>query len=318
MSIRITGLLRLSEEINAQIFHILSENPSAAVLSFSNPAISALHQRLLQAAASVEELCGRRGAAPADLPTPSLRAYQWIRFLGSKRRLLEHLHACREFHLLAQTAASSRTLTKQSQQIRLKLYPSNYLYLAKKNRHERRIEIHQGFMRAPAEVKQAIVHSALNGRLAEATRRIQAYARGEKFREVSQALADTGQVNNLSSKGKVYDLAKIYERLNRDYFKGRLARPTLKWSRTPARRRLGYYEPDSGSITISRRLDRPDVDLLLVEYILFHEMLHQSQGVQVVNGRRRAHTSEFKRAERFFRGYQQAQKLMKDLSQKAD
>lgn len=318
MSIRITGLLRLSEEINRQIFDILAENPGAADLSFSNPAIAALHQRLLQAAQSVEDLCSRRGAAPADLPTPSLRAYQWMRFLGGKRRLLEHLRACREFHLLVQTTASNRTLLKQAERIRLKLYPSNYLYLAKKNRHERRIEIHQGFMRAPAEVRQAIVDCALNGRSAESTRRIQAYAKGEDFRLVSQALAETGQVNNLSSNGKVYDLAEIYERLNRDYFKGRLARPTLKWSRTAARRRLGYYEPDSGSITISRRLDRPDVDPLLVEYILFHEMLHQSQGVQVVNGRRRAHTSAFKRAERLFKGYRQAQKLMKDLGQKVD
>jgi hypothetical protein len=311
-------LLRLSEEINTQIFLILGENPGIADLSFSNPSIAALHQRLLQAVQSVEELCSRRGAAPADLPTPSLRAYQWMHFLGSKRRLLEHLRACREFHLLVQTAASNRTLLKQAERIRLKLYPSSYLYLAKKSRRERRVEIHQGFMHAPAEIKQAIMKSALNGRTAEATRRIQAYARAEEFRAVSQALAETGQVNNLSSKGKTYDLAEIYERLNQEYFKGRLARPTLKWSRTPARRRLGYFEPDSGSITISRRLDRADVDDLLVEYILFHEMLHQSQGVQVVNGRRRAHTGDFKRAERLFKGYRQAQKLMKDLGQKAD
>ena len=318
MSIRITGLLRLTEEINRQIFQILSDNPDGANLSFSNPEIARLHQRLQEAARSVEELCGRRGAAPTDLPTPSLRAYQWTRFLGSKRRLLEHLRACREFLLIIQSCAARRKPSQQNERIRLKLYPSNYLYLAKKNRHERRIEIHQGFMHAPTEVKQAIVENALRGQSTEATRRIKTYAKGEAFRQVSQELAETGQVNNLSSKGKAYDLAEIYERLNREYFKGELTRPTLKWSRTTARRRLGYFEPDSGTITISRRLDRADVDPLLVDYILFHEMLHQSQGVQMVNGRRRAHTSAFKQAERRFRGYEQAQRLMKDLSQKPD
>lgn len=316
MSIRITGLVGLTGKYNEEIFTILSDCQINSEITFSNPAITNLHQQFIHSARAVKELCDQHGGTPADLPVPTLRAYQWMQFLGQKKWLLEHLRACHEFLIHVQTARSSLKRTRKLNRIVLKVYPSIYLYAGKRNNFEERIEIHEGFIRAPAEIKQAIVQSAFNGRSPKYTKQIKAYARHEDFILISQALSNIGTVNKLTAKGKIFDLAEIYKRINQDYFNNQLRRPRLVWSSQAAKRRLGFFEPMSGAITISRRLDRPDVDPLLVEYILYHEMLHQSLGISLVNGRRHAHTREFKQAERQFKGYQQAQILMKALHHK--
>jgi len=318
MSIRISGLVCLTSNINAEIFHLFEEYPGMPDISFSNPAIINLRERFLQTARSVEDICAQNGISPMDLPTPSLRAYQWVRFLSSKKWLLEHLSACRDFQLQALAASAPRKRLESPTRIELKVYPSSYLFLCKKNRYQWRVEIHEGFIRAPMQVKQAIILSALNGRSAELNHLIRASSKQSGFLQVCQALNEIMKANNQSTKGKVYDLKEIYERLNQEYFNGVLRRPNLRWSMRPAKCRLGYFGPDSGAITLSRRLDQSDVNPLLVEYILYHEMLHQSQGIKLINGRRRAHTHEFKRAEQRFKGYQQAQKLMKSLNQQSD
>ena len=317
MSIRMTGLVASASVIDQQIFDLVAENRTSLHGLLSHPFLNRIQQELSRQVLKVNDLCERKGATPADLPTPSLRAYQWMRLLSHTRWLHDHVRACAEF--LEQTTAFHRSLLpRRYEKISLKIYPSSYLYISKRNRAQLRLEVHEGFIRAPVEVKAAIVQSALHGRSAGQSRLIRAYTRQADFILICRTLNDIGQINSLSSNGKVFDLGEIYDRLNHKYFANRLTRPVLRWSNQAAKRRLGYYEPDSGGITISRRLDRHDVDPLLVEYILYHEMLHQHFGITLVNGRRRAHTREFKRKERQFSGYDQALLLMKSLASQPD
>ena len=46
-----------------------------------------------------------------------------------------------------------------------------------------------------------------------------------------------------------------------------------------------------------------------------HELPHKALGVRVVNGRRYAHTPAFRRAERRFRYYNEAQEYLQKLGQ---
>jgi len=50
-----------------------------------------------------------------------------------------------------------------------------------------------------------------------------------------------------------------------------MARPLLGWSRQPSRVTLGHYDPSHNAIILSRLLDREEVPVLAVEYVLFHE-----------------------------------------------
>ena len=84
-----------------------------------------------------------------------------------------------------------------------------------------------------------------------------------------------------SAAGHHYHLEEIFEDLNRRFFHGLMGRPQLTWSRAQARNRLGHYDPAHNAIVISRVFDHPRVPRFVVEYIMFHEMLHLKHPVKL-------------------------------------
>ena len=56
---------------------------------------------------------------------------------------------------------------------------------------------------------------------------------------------------------------------------------------------MGSYSVEDRLIRIHASLDRPFVPRLFVEWIVYHEMLHQKHDIPVVGGRRQFHTPEF-------------------------
>jgi hypothetical protein len=114
-------------------------------------------------------------------------------------------------------------------------------------------------------------------------------------------------------RGQHHDLEEIFEELNRAYFGGLLARPTLSWSRRISRSMLGHYDPSHNAIIISRIFDQPGIPRLGLEYVLFHEMLHLRYPVDHRGARRRVHTREFREAEKAFPRLGEAKALLKHL-----
>ena len=90
--------------------------------------------------------------------------------------------------------------------------------------------------------------------------------------------------------GDRYNLEEIFEELNQRYFHGLMARPLLGWSRKVSRVMLGHFDPSHNAIMLSRLLDRAEVPRLVVEYVLFHEMLHLRFPVEHRGARRCVHT----------------------------
>jgi len=113
-----------------------------------------------------------------------------------------------------------------------------------------------------------------------------------------------------SAQGAVYDLEKIFGRLNRRYFDGEMEKPVLTWSQRKARSILGHHDAAHDTITISKALDSREVPEWFVEYIVFHEMLHIKHPARIINGRRYYHTSAFRTEEQSYPRYQQAQEWL--------
>jgi hypothetical protein len=114
--------------------------------------------------------------------------------------------------------------------------------------------------------------------------------------------------------GKVYDLDRMFTKLNRDYFDGQIPKPTLTWSQRRTKSILGHHDRVYESITISKTLDSVDVPEWFVEYVLYHEMLHIKHPARLIKGRRYYHTSAFRLDERRFPHYEQAQKWLERLA----
>jgi hypothetical protein len=117
-----------------------------------------------------------------------------------------------------------------------------------------------------------------------------------------------------SPQGRVYDLERMFVRLNRRYFQSELEKPTITWSQRRTRRILGHHDRVYSTITISKSLDSPEVPEWFVEYILYHEMLHIKHPARLVNGRRYYHTSSFRADERRFPSYDDAQRWLAKVS----
>jgi hypothetical protein len=107
--------------------------------------------------------------------------------------------------------------------------------------------------------------------------------------------------------GEVYDLESMFARLNREYFREALEKPTLTWSARRTYRILGHHDATHNTIVLSRSLDDRSVPRFVVEYVLFHEMLHIAHPAKHVNGRRYHHTPAFRRDERKFAYYEEAE-----------
>ena len=111
-----------------------------------------------------------------------------------------------------------------------------------------------------------------------------------------------------SSKGEVYDLDEMFALLNFWYFGGRLERPTLTWSPRKSYHILGHHDSTHDTISVSRSLDSRNVPRFVVEFVLFHEMLHIAHPAQHLNGRRYHHTAAFRRDERRFSRFDEAER----------
>jgi hypothetical protein len=110
-----------------------------------------------------------------------------------------------------------------------------------------------------------------------------------------------------TAKGSVYDLDQIFDSVNRIYFGDTIPRPVLTWSSRKTYRILGHHDAAHEHVAISRSLDSVDVPRYVVEYVVFHEMLHIAHPTQHINGRRYNHTAAFKRDERKFAYFEQAE-----------
>jgi hypothetical protein len=118
-----------------------------------------------------------------------------------------------------------------------------------------------------------------------------------------------------SARGRVYDLDRMFQRLNRRYFEGRLAKPTLTWSQRRTRRILGHHDAAHETIVVSRTLDAHDVPEWFVEYVLFHEMLHIKHRARLIKGRLYRHTNAFRAEEQRFPYYEAAQDWLNHLAE---
>ena len=116
-----------------------------------------------------------------------------------------------------------------------------------------------------------------------------------------------------SARGFFYDLDAVFEDLNARFFHGLMARPLMSWSQLRTRHILGHYDPAHNAIIISRIFDHPSVPSYVLEYIVYHEMLHLKHPVKLRGSRRCVHSAEFQAEEKLFPRAHDANVFLKRL-----
>jgi predicted metal-dependent hydrolase len=115
--------------------------------------------------------------------------------------------------------------------------------------------------------------------------------------------------------GKHHDLRAVLNRLNEAYFRGKIE-VDIVWGRMPARRRrrraktvsraLATYSYDDRTIRVSPVLDSEIVPEYVLDWVVYHEMLHHVLPVEKSGDKKRYHTQRFKTLERAFEKYEEA------------
>ncbi len=169
------------------------------------------------------------------------------------------------------------------------------------------------FENAPPEVKTALVDwTLLLSRAKNA-----AYRRQKRNLErlIFSFVESSGhQMRNRSfvdprayeTRGRLYDLAEVFDTLNKRYFGGALS-SFVRWGRHPFRSfqscRRGRAGTPYNLITVASLYNRPEVPRYAMEGIMHHEMLHIAFPPRSLNGRNVIHGWEFRQRERRFPRY---------------
>jgi predicted metal-dependent hydrolase len=172
---------------------------------------------------------------------------------------------------------------------------------------------------APEAVLRAIAHILLAKMYRKPIHRVEA-ARYRKYVASHEIVRKTHLVRQMrgrkrlhSPRGYFYDLDTVFEELNKRFFHGLMARPRMSWSQTKTRRILGHYDPAHNAIIISRVFDHPQVPAFVLEYIVYHEMLHLKHPVRLRGSRRCVHSAEFQAEEMLFPRVAEANAFLKRL-----
>jgi hypothetical protein len=165
------------------------------------------------------------------------------------------------------------------------------------------LRLHHMFLDAPEPVVRAVADYAGRGHRG-AGGLLDDYIRGQQPR-IRQFRRETDA--DLNAEGRCFDLRMIFEAVNRTYFQDGI-QARIGWGRMPPRRRrksirLGVYDHQTREIRIHPALDRPEVPAFFVEFIVFHEMLHQLFPSTGRGGRRVHHPRAFRDREKAFPHY---------------
>jgi len=141
------------------------------------------------------------------------------------------------------------------------------------------------------------------------------YARSDRTRNRINHLR-RGRVRpaQVSPRGEHHDLTTIFEQLNEKYFSRQLERPHIAWSSRAWRRQFGCYDPGPNQIVLNRRMDRPGVPQFVVEYVLYHEMLHVKHPTRRSGCSLISHSPEFRAEEKRYEHFRAARKFLDRLA----
>ena len=204
---------------------------------------------------------------------------------------------------------------------RVEFYPYSSLVLTIRRREETVcVRFSDLLRRAPLAVLEsaaALLLSRVYRRKApaELTTSYLEYARSDRTRtRINRMRHRRVRSGAAGPRGRHFDLEKLFDELNAKYFGGQLTRPHVGWSTRSWHRQFGCYDPGPGHILLNRRMDRPGVPQYVVEYVLYHEMLHVKHPTRRSGCSLVSHSPEFRAEEKLFPEFHRARKILDHLA----
>jgi hypothetical protein len=262
-------------------------------------------------ASSIERICQIHGVTPSALEIPSRQIYCWLKFLSSEDNLELHLEALQRAKSIIKEQHARHPLP-----VYLHLTVMNALWRKRQYPNASLIKVNEGFLYADRDVWRAIIHNALSDCHPDHDLRIREYAMTDDFDELLIEIESAASPPALPPRGRVHNLDESFDRVNSTYFGGLMERPKIVWNRAPTMHKFGHYQTGRDTIMISVSLDDPGIPNYVIDFVMYHELLHKKHGSAPVNGRRQVHSPSFRADERRFAQYSEAKHTINNLARK--
>lgn len=244
---------------------------------------------------SIEQFIQAKQLTSGDLTTLSRTARGWLAFFADRTNFDAYLAAVARGQPILE-ASLRRHAPRFHPPARLQFRPLTSLYRVRGHQNETRFVLPTAMISFSDGLYEALALAIFDG---GSKQPIMDAATEEVYQSMQAELEARCGVEARPA-GAHHDLAASFDRVNRRYFSGELSRPRLTWSLTFTGRKFGHYDPVRDTVMVSSTLDQANVPALVVDFIMYHELLHKQLGIDWRNGRRHAHTAEFKAAEQRF------------------
>lgn len=274
-----------------------------------------LKQTLLQQtsylAEGIDRNLARKNLTGADLAIRSRRGYQWLKFLSTPSCLTAHLDLLQRVNLFL-----ARSKGNPGGKLSFKLYHQGPLYKISHNGRAREIVIQESFLTAPDTILKALLEITHQPSSPAARAALREYTFATEYRNYREQLEYLGIPPGVLSAGRFHDLENSFRRVNQEYFGGKIGRPHLIWNNRLTHRKFGHYQWDIDTIMVSSTLDQRQVPTLVVDFVMYHELLHKQLGARLAGQNRIAHTREFRDLERQFNKFDKAKQQLNRIARK--
>ncbi|MCT7955603.1 M48 family peptidase [Laspinema palackyanum] len=305
--IRLKNIRNQQQQVLAAIASILA-NPKN-----SHSQQQHLLKSLQETVATIERICTQQNATPAQLSKTARQTYAWIKFLTAESNLERHLSATRRTQKLAEEMLWSQ-MHHPCKTIAVEFTNITHLYKGQIGPLEAKAQINEAFINANDEILAVLVRLAFRGKNQADSQAIKEYALSDDYSEVVLELDLIADTESENPQGKCYNLDRLFHTVNREYFGGKMVKPRLSWNRSFTTRKFGHYERGRDRVVLSISLDSDRVPQYVVEFVLYHELLHKQHEGKWVNGRLNVHTPEFRQDEQKFRKYKEADQWLTHLA----
>ena len=286
--------------------------------SLLNDTAMAQYYELEKKTVSTYDLLQRvRDSLPSDetgLSNYYLLLNAWIRWISDwKNYSLNLLHRRRLLGHLNRQLGEGR--------FALEIYPySTRLYSISFPGGKADIRLHEAMDFMTEEQCRKFAQCLRSRRLTDLRRLLQEYRAGsDPGKELLTFFHETraNPTHTDSTRGRFYDLETVFSTCNKRNFGGKMPRPrAIFWSPKVNHSTMGSYNIREDCVMINRGLDRADVPSYVLDFVMYHELLHKLLGIETSGSRNRAHTSEFRKLEQAHPDYQRAQDFIRKNASK--
>ena len=274
-----------------------------------------LQERVLQQITylveGIEQSLFSRNLTAADLAIRSRRGYQWLKFLSNPDSFLSHLDALQRINLFLVSEKRKAGLN-----CAVALYHQGSLYKVRQRGNQIEMIAQESFLAAPDSILIALLEVALDPTSRAARTTLRDYTFTGEYQKVRESLEYLGVPPSSFSAGRVHNLNQSFHRVNQQYFQGKLAQPHLTWNNRLTHRKFGHYQWDTDTVMVSSSLDQERVPAMVVDFVIYHELLHKKLGARRVKQNRIAHSQEFRKAENQFTQAEKARQLLNRITRK--